>query len=234
MSISDARKCKAHRADGNPCKNPAISGGDVCRNHGGSIKRVKQKALVRAEVTKWGLGDAHIDPAEVLLRLVSQSAARAEFYGHLLQEAYEAAERLRVGHEARDLLIDNTVDEDGMPASVAQAREDLDRIFNTGGVAALIGRTYSDAHDGSIYVTGEQIRGLADLEAKERDRCANFATKAVAAGLAERQVRLAERQGAMILQVLTAVFDELGLSESQLEVAPDVIRRQLDQLQLAG
>ena len=35
-------------------------------------------------------------------------------------------------------------------------------------------------------MTGEAIRGLADLEAKERERCANFASKAVAAGLAER------------------------------------------------
>ena len=41
--------------------------------------------------------------------------------------------------------------------------------------------------------TGEAIRGLADLEAKERERCANFASKAVAAGLAERTVRIAER-----------------------------------------
>jgi hypothetical protein len=183
---------------------------------------------------KWGLGDAHVDPAEVLLRLVSQSSARVQFYGQLLNEAYDAAERLKKAHESGDLLVDKTIDEDGAPALLMQARDDLDRIFHTGGVAALIGRTYSDNRDGSIYATGEQIRGLAELEARERDRCANFATKAVAAGLAERQVRLAERQGQMILQVLTAVFDELGLSESQLEVAPDVIRRQLDQLQLAG
>jgi hypothetical protein len=49
-------------------------------------------------------------------------------------------------------------------------------------------------HISAIYVTGEAIRGLADLEAKERERCANFATKAIAAGLAERTVRIAERQ----------------------------------------
>jgi hypothetical protein len=34
--------------------------------------------------------------------------------------------------------------------------------------------------------------GLAQLEAQERDRCAGFAAKAVAAGLAERTVRIAE------------------------------------------
>jgi hypothetical protein len=41
--------------------------------------------------------------------------------------------------------------------------------------------------------------GLADLEAKERDRCGNFATKAIAAGLAERTVPVAERQGQLMV-----------------------------------
>jgi hypothetical protein len=62
------------------------------------------------------------------------------------------------------------------------ARRDLDRIFNTEGVAALVGNTYGAAKDVGVYVSGEAIRGLADLEAKDRERCANFATKAVAAG----------------------------------------------------
>jgi hypothetical protein len=39
------------------------------------------------------------------------------------------------------------------------------------------------------------------LEAKERDRCANFASKAVAVGLAERTVRIAERQGQLIVEM---------------------------------
>src|SRR2546428_3871375 len=97
MSISDARKCKAHRADENPCKTPAISGGDVCRNHGGSIKRVKQKALVRAEVTKGGPGDAHIYPAGAMLQPGSPSAAPAQAYRHLLPDASDGAARLRGG-----------------------------------------------------------------------------------------------------------------------------------------
>jgi hypothetical protein len=43
---------------------------------------------------------------------------------------------------------------------------DLDRIVNTGGVPALVGSTYGAAKDVGVYVTGEAIRGLADLEAK--------------------------------------------------------------------
>jgi hypothetical protein len=140
----------------------------------------------------WGLGDTNVDPGEVLLRLVTQSAARAERYAMLLEEAYEAAERLKQAHDA-GAQIEAPGDE--LADTAETARRDLDRIFNTGGVAALVGNTYGAAKDVGVYVTGEAIRGLADLEAKERERCANFATKAIAAGLAERTVRVAERQG---------------------------------------
>jgi hypothetical protein len=185
---------------------------------------VKAKAAVRAELTHWGLGDTTVDPGEMLLRLVTQSAARAERYAMLLEEAYEAAERLKQAHED-GVQVEALGDENADTAETA--RRDLDRIFNTGGVAALVGNTYGAAKDVGVYVTGEAIRGLADLEAKERERCANFATKAVAAGLAERQVRLAERQGELLAQVIRGVLDELGLSAEQKQLAPEVVRRYL-------
>jgi hypothetical protein len=55
---------------------------------------------VRAEVMNWGLGDTTVDPGEVLLPLVTQSAARAERYAMLLEETYEAAERLKRSFDA--------------------------------------------------------------------------------------------------------------------------------------
>jgi hypothetical protein len=172
-----AVRCKAtSKQTGKQCKNWAIKGGEVCRKHGGGAPAVKAKAAIRAEVMNWGLGDTTVDPGEVLLRLVTQSAARAEHYSRLLQEAFEAAERLKQAHDGGALEIDEDNEE------VAEtARRDLDRIFNTGGVAALVGNTYGAAKDVGVYVTGEAIRGLADLEAKERERCASFASKAVAA-----------------------------------------------------
>jgi hypothetical protein len=177
------RKCSGQNNRGRPCGNWAIKGGTVCSSHGGSAPQVKSKAAIRAEVMNWGLGDSTVDPGETLLRLVSQSAARAQRYSELLEQAYDAAERMRQAGDA------------GITAESETAREDLDRIFLTGGVAALVGNTYGAAKDVGVYVTGEAIRGLAKLEAEERDRCANFSAKAVAAGIAERQVRLAEQQG---------------------------------------
>ncbi|MGH9288075.1 MAG: hypothetical protein ACRD0V_07280 [Acidimicrobiales bacterium] len=190
----------------------------------------RRKAAVRAEVEAWGLGDTTTDPGEVLLRLVSQSAARAQRYAELLARAYDAAERLRAAADANTVMV-HTAD-DGTrpePPDVQAARADLDRVFTTGGVAALVGRTYSAAHDGSLYATGEAIRGLAQLEAQERDRCAGMAAKAVAAGLAERQVRLAERHGEMIADVLRAVLadPDLGLTDQQRRAVPGVTRRHL-------
>jgi hypothetical protein len=216
-------QCRATSRAGKQCKNKAIPGGAVCRFHGGASPHVASKAAVRAEVMNWGLGDTAVDPGEVLLRLVTQSAARAETYARLLQEAFDAAERLKQAHE-EGANVEALGDEN---ADTAETARDLDRIFNTGGVAALVGNTYGAAKDVGVYVTGEAIRGLADLEAKERERCANFASKAVATGLNERMVRLAERQGELLAQVIRGVLDELGLSAEQKQLAPEVVRRHL-------
>jgi hypothetical protein len=73
----------------------------------------------------------------------------------------------------------------------------------------------------------QAIRGLAKLEAEERDRCATMATKAVAAGLAERQVRLAEQQGTLLASVIRAVLDDLDLSPEQAAKVAEVVPRHL-------
>lgn len=222
---SQTPKCRGKNKSGKPCGQYARKGGTVCGSHGGKAPQVAAKAAVRAELEAWGLGDTNVDPGDVLLKLVSQSAARAERYARLLEAAYDAAERLKTAHDAEGLIETDEGEEE--PAALQRARDDLRRIFNTGGISALIGHTYGDAKGGGIYATGEQIRGLADLEAKERDRCANFAAKAVAAGLAKRQVELAERQGALMMELITAVFDELNLTDEQREAAPDALDRHL-------
>jgi hypothetical protein len=91
----------------------------------------------------------------------------------------------------------------------------LDRIFNPGGVSALVGNTYGAAKAVGVYVTGEAIRGLADLEAKERERCANCAAKAVAANLAARTVRVAKRQAQLLVDMVQAALREVDLSPEQ-------------------
>jgi ribosomal protein L35AE/L33A len=100
-SSSPAVRCKAvSKSSRKQCRNRAIKGGEVCRIHGGAAPAVKAKAVVRAVLLDWRVGDALDDPGEVLLRLVTQSRKRADLYAHLLQEAFDAAERLKQAYGA--------------------------------------------------------------------------------------------------------------------------------------
>lgn len=220
------------RGTGERCKQWPIRGTTVCYKHGGQFPRVRAKAdvlsiaeeyapdgitpgravwapngnahclrkmAVKAALVDWGPTDTKEDPGEILLRLVAQSSRRVALYSDLLQQQYDKAAE---GEGTTEL-----------PA----------------GVSALIGHKYALNKFGDAVPVEEAIRGLVELELKERELCSSFASKAVAAGLAERQVRIAERQGALIAQVLKAVIEDtvLGLSDEQRRKAPDVIRSHL-------
>jgi len=88
----------------------------------------------------------------------------------------------------------------------------------------LVGSTYFEGQK-----TGEYIRGLVQLESQERDRLGMFAAKAIAAGLAERQVRLAERQGELLAELMRMITTdpEMGFTQAQREAMPHVLRRHL-------
>jgi len=182
-------RCGAKTKAGTPCKQWAIQGGTRCRKHGGAAPQVRAKAEVRAEVMRWGLGDATVDPGEVLLRLVAQSAARAARYADELEKAVE----------------------------------------EHGFITAMVGESMV-ATQFNVHKSGEYIRALAKLEAEERDRCANFAAKAIAAGLNERMVRVAERQGEMLAGMVTAALAEAALPPEMAQRVRASIARQVREL----
>ncbi|MFC3510984.1 hypothetical protein ACFORO_12480 [Amycolatopsis halotolerans] len=111
---------------------------------------------------------------------------------------------------------------------LAMELEDL--IEQSGGLTkAMVGDTLVLDRDGNEVKVGEYTRGLYAEEARERDRCANYCVKGIAAGLAERQVRLAEKQGEQAALLLKAVFGDLdlNLTPEQRKAVPNVIRRHL-------
>lgn len=180
-------KCVGTKQNGQPCPNWAVNGATVCKVHGGMAKQVRTRAAVRHELTKWVLGDITEDPGEVLLRLVTQASRRVALYSSLLEELYAKADA-------------------GEPETTLPAR-----------VGVLIGRKYVLGAEGRPVPVEEAIRGLVELEQKERQLCADFAAKAIAAGLAERQVRVAEKMGSQIAEIIRAVVlaPQVGLSEAQ-------------------
>jgi hypothetical protein len=49
--VRQARRCRARRSNGKPCRAWAITGGFVCRVHGGSARQVRREARIRAVET---------------------------------------------------------------------------------------------------------------------------------------------------------------------------------------
>jgi hypothetical protein len=174
----------------------AIPGGTACRYHGGGAQDVKGQGGRRSSgAPRMGPRDATVDPGEVLLRLVTQSAARAERYAMLVEEAYEAAERLKRSFDAGVLEIDEGKE------MAETARGDLDRIFNTGGVAALVGNAYEPRRTSGFTSPAKRSEALLLLKRRSGSDARTFASKAVAAGLVERTVRVAERQGQLLVEM---------------------------------
>jgi hypothetical protein len=140
----------------------------------------------------------HPGPGITLLQLMTQSFYRAKPVRGAAGGGVRGG-RAAAGGRGRSRRLPPSADSRNDRDRAAQ---DLQRIFATGGVSALIGHTYAADKDGGVFATGEAIRGLVQLEAQERDRAAGMAAKAVAAGLATRQVELAERQGQLVAEVI--------------------------------
>lgn len=60
-----------------------------------------------------------------------------------------------------------------------------------------------------------------------QDRLAQYATAALKAGVAERQVRLAETQGSLVAGAVRAILDALNLTPDQQALVPTVVPAQL-------
>lgn len=109
---------------------------------------------------------------------------------------------------------------------VERLSQEIDtQVAQHGLMGAMTGESFVMSDDGKLQKVGEYVRALAALENQERDRLAKFSTLAINAGLAERQTRLAERQGLLIEAVLASVFDEIGLTVEQRALAPAALRK---------
>lgn len=71
-------------------------------------------------------------------------------------------------------------------------------------VGGLIGPTYAAGRDGARVETGEQVRGLAKLEAEWRDRAVRFAKTAHDMGIAERVIELHQGQAQLVVSAFMA------------------------------
>lgn len=72
-----------------------------------------------------------------------------------------------------------------------------------------------------------EARVLVQSHKDERDRVAQVAKTALDAGVAERQIRLAEMYGELIARFIRGTLDDLKLTPAQQRRAPGIVRRRL-------
>ncbi|GHE47419.1 hypothetical protein GCM10017673_56600 [Streptosporangium violaceochromogenes] len=123
----------------------------------------------------------------------------------LLEEVHRTA-----GHVTWLAEVVGDLGQDDLVWSVA---EEVDRI---GGIAAGSETTHKAAP--SVWL---------DLYQRERKHLTDVCKTAIAAGIAERQVRLAEQQGAIVVDVIRRILDRLSLTAEQAALVPQVVPEEL-------
>ena len=89
-----ARRCRAHRSNGEPCGNYAIRGGYVCVAHGGSAWHVRDKAnrrLLLASVYRQMRADDEMHKRDVVRWRVDQILTTASLLGMPIEDVDRAA-----------------------------------------------------------------------------------------------------------------------------------------------
>jgi hypothetical protein len=210
------RYCGARKRQGEgTCHRPAGWGTDHpgvgrCKLHGGTTpshraaaERTRREQAASVAIAKLGLAVV-VDPQQALLDLVHEAAANVAFYRMLVAQL--------------DAGVDDPLDGAILPPDVDPPPVELmDR--------AIAGRV-----DPANWKAAPHV--LVAMYDAERDRLAKYSKLAIEAGLAEREVQLAERQGELVVRLITAVLDhaDLGLSFTQREAGRRIAGRELREL----
>jgi hypothetical protein len=183
-----------------------------------SVAKAKGEAI-----TAWSAlsGQQVVSHTEAVLGMLQMSWLRVHLYAALLEEQVEAAQA-DPGSDQESFdkdLVDGQEDAGGRRGGRGAA--------SVGPGAGLVGHTFSGVKDLGIFATGEAIRGLAQLEATERDRCVKFAKTAHDMGIAEAQVNLVREQAGLVAGLIGRILDSLELSPDQQKIVPGVVQREL-------
>lgn len=130
----------------------------------------------------------------------------------------------------------------GLPREVAPDVALLEEVHRTAGHVAWLGDVVAALeHDELVWgVTDEVDRQATEfsgtdttrraainvwvvLYQQERKHLASVCKEALAAGIAERQVKLAELQGQLLAKAISSVLDALDLSKEQRARVPEVV-----------
>lgn len=134
----------------------------------------------------------------------------------------------------------------GLPREVAPDVALLEEVHRTAGHVAWLGEVVAGLEQGDVTwgQTEETRKGSGEfpgtdvtekaavnvwvhLYQAERKHLTEVCKAALAAGIAERQVRLAEQQGTILAGVIGRVLEELNLTADQRARVPEIVPREL-------
>lgn len=178
------RWCAAHRkSDGQPCNRRPKKGATVCHGCGGAARQVQEAAQRRRE----------------------EEAAR------------EAVAKALADRHAIPLDVDPTgqiLHLVRVTAGIAEWiwREQILRLAPEAVAWGITERRTKSTPDGTEITEVEkaELNVWWRQHSEVMDRCAKYCQIALTAGVAERQIRLAERQGELLADGITWLLRELG------------------------
>lgn len=194
------RRCqrRSKNSGGEQCGAIAMNGQDVCRFHGGASKQARAKAQERiAEERARGLMATYG-------RKIDTTATEA-----LLDEVQWTA-----GHVA---WLRERVQEIESAAAGADGNDPL-----------VWGVTREKSGGQDFGTTEEAAPNIwLRLYQTERAHLVKVCSEAIKAGIEERRIKLAEKQGELVAHAIRAILADLGLSAEQQAKVPDIVPRHL-------
>lgn len=210
MDHPDPMMCGAKTRKGTPCDRTAgwgttHKGIGRCKNHGGSSPGAEFAGgveMARRQMVAWAQ-PLPISPHDVLIQAIQIAAGMVRYATDqiaLLDEHDIVGPVITSVSERTDAM---EIDLSGDGPAIAPADATLTKI--TSGPPAL--HIWFKARDEAL------------------DRAVHYSKVAIAAGIAERQVRVAEQQGEMFATAIRRILTELGVADHP--QAPKVVRREL-------
>ena len=171
----------------------------------------------------------------------ANGTTRCRYHGGSAPQAIAAAERRK-----QEAIAVQAVQTYGLPVDVSPTQALLDEVRWTAGHVAWLrqqvqaleaealtwGKT-EEAEKTATEFPGTDVTRKAvpniwlDLYQRERKHLVDVCRAAIAANIDERMVRLAERQGELLVEVIQAILSDLNLTAEQVARVPEVVPRHL-------
>jgi hypothetical protein len=178
-------RCLGHNTEGGPCGRQAIDGSDVCPTHGARAPQVAAAAARRVETARAERAVATYGLSIAIDPFDAIMEEIARTYGHV-----KWLGEIIATMEVKDLVWGKTLEEAGK------------------GTGQKEGNTAKVRSEANINIW------LA-LYKDERKHLVDVSKAAIQCGIAEREIRLLERQGQMMADFVRGFIDDPGLGFDQ-------------------